>query len=67
VTEAQAYDVLGWPHVGTRGWFVLPLSGSDRTDWIACECPKCGYKAVTVPEAFVLACHGCSSDYTYKI
>lgn len=35
--------------------FVLPISGSERTDWVVFECPNvgnCGYRGLGVPESF---------------
>jgi hypothetical protein len=52
--EADAYLRLGWPLAGAA-FFVLPMSGSDRTDWITYMCPNvgtCGYRGLGVPESF---------------
>ena len=59
VTEAQAYQAVGWPTVGSRGWLILPLSGSDRTDWIAYDCSNCVGVGVSLPEAFTEKCPLC--------
>jgi hypothetical protein len=53
MTEAQAYEMLNWPRAGVPMGFVLPISGSTRTDWIVYECPcAAGYRGLSVPEAF---------------
>ncbi len=52
MTEAEAYKVVGWaPEGGAPSLLVLPLSNSDRTDWVAGGCLRCGAKSVSVPEA----------------
>jgi hypothetical protein len=58
VTEAQAYEKLGWPTVGGLkagrqglGKLILPLSGSDRNDWVTIECTQCRYHGVAVLES----------------
>ena len=53
MTESEAYDLLGWPKSGSTLFLVLPISGSERTDWIVYECPcGCGYRGMGVPESF---------------
>ena len=53
MTESEAYDLLGWPKSGNTLFLVLPISGSERTDWIVYECPcDCGYRGLGLPEYF---------------
>ena len=53
MTEPEAYEMLGWPRAGVPMGFVLPISGSTRTDWIVYSCSNdCGYRGLSVPEAF---------------
>ena len=53
MTETEAYDLLGWPKTGNQMFKALPISGSDRTDWIVFECPAGCYRGLGVPESFV--------------
>lgn len=48
MTEAQAYDLLGWPHEG-KG-FILPLTGRPNDDYVAHRC-KCGMAGVSIRES----------------
>jgi hypothetical protein len=50
MTETEAYETLGWPRAGSA-MFILPISGSDRTDWETYECPRGCYRGLTLPEA----------------
>lgn len=68
MTEPEAYRAIGWPMqggLGTKQPFVLPLSGSDRRDWIAAICSNrnCGGRGVLLPEAFTGACPLCGTPY----
>ena len=59
MTESEAYEMLGWPKAGNTPFLVLPISGSERTDWIVYECPcDCGYRGMGVPEYFDLKVEG---------
>lgn len=71
MTEAEAYGVLEWPRAGSA-MFVLPMSGSDRTDWEVYECPyNCGYRGLTLPEAkacveFMSKCPNCNVPWIWR-
>ena len=52
MTEPEAYEMLGWPRAGQPLFFILPISGSTRKDWIAYVCPNGCYQGISVPEAF---------------
>jgi hypothetical protein len=64
MTESEAYRELDWP---VKGWdgisdqnlFVLPLCGSDRSDWMVVKCTTCTMRGVSLPEAVSLECVGC--------
>jgi hypothetical protein len=74
MTEAEAYDMLEWPRAGAWGTFILPVSGSDRTDWRVYECPNvgcCGYRGLTLPEAvrdarFMAVCPQCNTPWVWR-
>jgi hypothetical protein len=71
MTETEAYQQLGWPRAGGYG-FVLPISGSDRTDWETYECPTgCGYRGLCVLEArrdpmFMDKCPRCNVPWIWS-
>lgn len=62
MTETEAYNKLGWPHDGLvngRPTLVLPLSGSESTNWMAIRCTECVMVGVTLPHAFTKVCFSC--------
>ena len=61
MTEAECYQALGWSpgggldEEGLRK-LILPVSGSDRTDWVLTACVACPMTGYSVPEALTGLC-----------
>jgi hypothetical protein len=59
MTETEAYKKLNWPLEGELMAFVLPLSGSEQTDWIVYRCLNCTMKGLCRLEVYEPNCISC--------
>jgi hypothetical protein len=64
MTEAQAYDALGWPHEGAG--FILPLTGRPDSDYVISKC-MCGYGTAAIKGLFEYppVCPSCGAEQQF--